>query len=85
MRILSITLRRAIKISLGNYENTDVSCEMTAEIEEGEGWDLVRQHLSTSVHLALEDEVKSIFRLRDQKISEAEDTRITKKARNYGV
>lgn len=46
MQVKELTVRRMVKINLGNYENTDVGVSLTTVIEEGESVETV--HMATS-------------------------------------
>lgn len=39
-QVTSITIKRACKINLGNYENTDIGVELSANVGEGESVNL---------------------------------------------
>lgn len=64
MKVTSLTVTRKVKVSLGNYENTDFELTMTAELE-GEDASLASRTLATRVSHGLQDILSDFFEAGD--------------------
>lgn len=67
-KIKTVTISRAAKVNLGNYENTDVSISITAELDDFEDRGVVVQEMTEECTSYIRTEVKRL-----EKLSEREE------------
>lgn len=60
MKIISVTIRRAAKVSTGNYENTDIEITLVAEVHEGEAALSVAEDLTSTANAFLKQKIDDI-------------------------
>lgn len=83
MKLSSITIRRAVKVNLGNYENTDFVVELSATLDDHLTFEEQRRALSARVADAIEDELTTFFASREAKETKAAKTRARNKVTRY--
>lgn len=76
MRVTKVAVKRSAKINVGNYENTDVSVELEAEVGTMENAYDVEKALMDMADEMLADKVDTI---------EMGDRRAKSKARRFGA